>query len=763
MNKRLPIFIFVCCALSGLAQQLDSLILGNLQSEKAHALSVPEGTSVITNDARIILPPKGGGWASDKIAFRMAINPQQQNYATVKFRSDESNQNLLFLFIEGKQFGYRPLGDYDVLCGANTEPLAENGFFYQTIPLPKNLTTDKTTIELAIGATGWIWPYGTTFEQYQKAMTTPSRSICEVITSTEAWLSLQTTKETRKEALSLAQPALHGEDILSRVKTRVNKDVQSILRRKSGAPNQMELHLLAKAYHTQWSDAFQNKKVIAHIVSGIDAHFIRYRKDPTFLYSDTSTWNCNWFCFGVLGDCIVLLEKDLSPMLDQKILDEKGNSLSRRAAWGEILLASLNYLRTHRRQYTNQAMISDLNLYRSNRGLRIVDAGKALPEQDARVYLHEAIGILPWLGSDDASSNKRTKPLGAKFYQLTEQGLTRELGYVGSYGEVLDWVVQIYDATRDNWRGKGDIKIKDQLIRIAKARAIFRYPATDSDGHFAMRMETVIGWRDMGLIGPVVYGAKSARDASSLAPAAVAQDTWSIGYAQQMLSDNQFFSSVLEHLQGGGLRQTLCLIDTPDDYAWIISQPKSLYRLPMTPGSADFIFSDLDDGVIALKRGNEIIYASLYWRALFGINNLAKIHYLAPGMDIRATVVQHVEFEKSGKTYRRPKNTDAGYGRHPYKEYATIPSAHEGEELQTTQIPAEASGSNKVGLGNLFSGRGTFYYAMYGAYTFAMNCSTSKTYTIQLPSGEHKDLSSEKKASGSIQVLPRSTRVFLKN
>ena len=761
MKKRIAISIFLCCVLSGIAQPLDTLIMCDLQSEKAHALSAPEGASVITNQARIILPQKSGGWAGDKISFRMSVNPQQQNYVTVKFRNAESNQNLLFLFIEGKQFGYRPLGDYDVLCGANTEPLALTGYFYQTVPLPLHLTKGKTTIELAIGATGWIWPYGTTFEQYQKTMTTPSRGICEVITATEAWVSPQNTHETPKDTVLLPQPILNGEDVLSWVKMRVNKDVQSILRKKMGTGNQMELHLLAKAYHTQWSVAFQNKKIIEHVVSGIDAHFIRYQKDPAFLYSDVSTWNCNWFCFGVLGDCIVLLEKDLTPVLDQNILDGKGNSLSRRAAWGEMLLASLNYLRTHRRQYTNQAMISDLNLYRSNRGLRILNGAKALPEPDARAYLYEALGILPWLGSDDVDE-KRTKPLGETFYQLTEKGLTRELGYVGSYGEVLDWVVQIYDATRDTWRGKGDTRIKDQLTRIAKARAVFRYPSTDSEGHSAMRMETIIGWRDMALIGPVVYGAKSARDASSLAPAAVAQDAWSIGYAQQMLSDNQFLPSVHEHVQGGGLRQTLGLIDTPDDYAWIASQPKSPYRLPMTPGSADFIFSDLDDGAIALKRGNEIIYVSLYWRSLFGINNLAKIHYLAPVTDIRATVVQHVEYANSGKNYRRPKNTDAGYGRHPYKEYATIPSAHEGEELPTAQIPADVSGSNKVGLGNLFAGRGTFYHMTYGPYVFAMNCGTEKTYTIQLPAGEHKELSNGQTTSGAIHVAPRSTRVFLK-
>jgi hypothetical protein len=457
----------------------------------------------------------------------------------------------------------------------------------------------------------------------------------------------------------------------------------------------------------------------------------------------------------------MLLQKEMVPVLDTPISDEKGASLSRRVAWSEMLQASLTYLRTHRRQYTNQAMISDLNLYRSNRGLRAIEPSKALPEHEAIAYLHEAIGILPWLGSDD-DQGRRTKPLGEHFYQVTRQGLTRELGYVGGYGEVLDWVVQLYDATRDGWKGRGDPRVKEQLTRLAKARAVFRYPSTDDEGSFAMRMETVIGWRDMGLIGPVVYGAKMARDASALAPAAVAQDPWSVGYAQQMLSDNQFFRSLKEHLHGGGLRTTLGLIDLPDDYAWLIAQPKSPYRLPMSPEEPDFIFSDLEDGVIALKRGTEILYVSLYWRALFGINNLAKVHYLAPGTDIRATVVQRVEFTNSGKTYRRPKNTDAGYGRGPYKQYLDIPSAHEGEELPIAQIPADITGSYKVGLGNLFAGRGTFYHMQYGAYVFAMNCDPEKSYTLQLPSGNYRELPNGSTTAGCITVAPRSTRVWSK-
>ncbi len=761
MINLLTIALFFCCGFSVSAQPVDKLILGDLQSEKAHALFAPEGVSVITNHARIILPPKAGGWASERITFRMAVHPQQQNYSTVVFRNAEVNNNLLFLFIDNKQIGYRPLGDYDVLCGPNTAPLAREGYFSQTVPLPIKMTQGQTAITLSIGATGWIWPYGTTFDQYQRAMTTPSRGICVVMTAVDAACFAPSMADKKTEQAPCSSSTLNPSDLLKQVQSRVDKDIQSILRKKTGSCNQMELHLLVKAFHTHWSQAYHNPKVVEQVIASIDTHFRRYRTVPAFLYSDASTWNPSWYGFGVLGECIMLLEKEMAPVLDTPISDEKEASLSRRVAWSELLQASLTYLRTHRRQYTNQAMISDLNLYRSNRGLRIVDPSKALPEQEAIAYLHEAIGILPWLGSDD-DQGRRTKPLGDHFYQVTRQGLTRELGYVGGYGEVLDWVVQLYDATREGWRGKGDPRVKDQLTKLAKTRAVFRYPSTDDEGSFAMRMETVIGWRDMGLIGPVVYGAKMARDATALAPAAVAQDPWSVGYAQQMLSDNQFFRGLKEHLHGGGLRVTLGLIDFPEDYAWLMAQPKSPYRLPMSPGEPDFLFSDLEDGVIALKHGTEILYVSLYWRALFGINRLAKIHYMAPGMDHRATVVQHVEFANSGKTYRRPKNTDAGYGRGPYKQYLEIPSAHEGEELPIAQFPADVAGSYKVGLGNLFAGRATFYHMQYGPYVCAMNCDPDKTYTLQLPAGNYRELPNGSTTSGCVSVAPQSTRVWSK-
>src|SRR5262249_13181930 len=142
-----------------------------------------------------------------------------------------------------------------------------------------------------------------------------------------------------------------------------------------------------------------------------------------------------------------------------------------------------------------------------------IDPVSALPETQALRYLYQAVGLEPWLGSD--TNQGPEKPLGEHYYQLTHNGLSRDLGFVGYYGEVLDWVTQIYDATCDPGK-MGDSKIRGQLEKILHTRSLFRYPMLDSEGNRAMRAETIIGWRDSHYPGEVTYGERPAWDGFSL-------------------------------------------------------------------------------------------------------------------------------------------------------------------------------------------------------------------------------------------------------
>jgi hypothetical protein len=76
----------------------------------------------------------------------------------------------------------------------------------------------------------------------------------------------------------------------------------------------------------------------------------------------------------------------------------------------------------------------------------------------------------------------------------------------------------------------------------------------------------------------------------------------------------------------------------------------------MTPGQPDFVFTDEEDGVVALKNGEEILYASLYWRAGNAINFLARVHDAQPSFDRIAVVGEATEFEPSGQMLKGPVN-----------------------------------------------------------------------------------------------------------
>src|SRR5213076_2591942 len=121
-------------------------------------------------------------------------------------------------------------------------------------------------------------------------------------------------------------------------------------------------------------------------------------------------------------DAVRLLAQPLEPFLDQKLDGDR----TRRTAWSEMFRASRDWLRTHRRSYTNQTLFVDTNLYRSHLAVAAIDPKNAWPAEQARRYVYEAAGLLPWLGSDTPAGHER--PLGDAYFQITVKGLSRELG-----------------------------------------------------------------------------------------------------------------------------------------------------------------------------------------------------------------------------------------------------------------------------------------------------------------------------------------------
>jgi hypothetical protein len=434
-----------------------------------------------------------------------------------------------------------------------------------------------------------------------------------------------------------------------------------------------------------------------------------------------------------------------------------------------MLIASRDWHRQHRRLYSNQTMINDLyGIYLANRGIEVVDPSKALPEEEIRHYLYESVGLEPWHGSDPGGSGSdemhgRNREVGDDYLEITDQGLSRELGYVGNYGEVIDLVTSIYKATKPAPSEPGDSRIREQLIKLAHARAIFRYPTTDADGNRAMRLETVVGWRDTHYPGDVTYGQRPSWDAGAFDCAATALDPDLIGYAQQMLGDNQFFASVDKQMKTKGIRAIASLLNVPDDYDAIIKSAPSPSRLPMSTGKPDFVFTDEQDGIVALKHGDEVFYASLYWRAHKGINNLARIHDIKPEFYTIATVREESEFESSGLTFTRPDKINPGFGIGSITYPGDLHSANTGEELRIAKIPEGIT--FKPGNDSVYAGKADFYRLRYGPYLIGMNMTKDKTFELKVPEGERSGQELVSKSSGiapgSIEkVGPLSTVVL---
>lgn len=743
----------------------DTLSFGDPASEQAHQLSAPNSDTVtggLGTPARRLLPRAPVSWEGGTLSFTMKVDPAKPNYFTIKLWGDDVTQNRLILFVEGKQVGYRHLGDVDLL-DFGTEDRGYNGrFYYNTSPLPLDMTKGRTELHCQIRSIGRIWGYGTTFEQYQKPLTEPTRGIYRVYTHTDGFFA---PPADEKQGTPPAHPPVRqgpGPEVLEQLKARVSHETDTLLTRPTPL-NQPQAQFLAKAYFVKSTPAFQNPKVVEKALQSLDATFLAYRKDPKLAQADPATYNPDWFGLGPSGYVLSLLAGPLRPHLDETIDDGGGGKITRRAAYSEMLVASRDWHRENRRQYTNQSMINDLyGIYLCNRGVVVADPGKALPEKDALRYLYESLGLQPWLGSE--KNGVSAKPLGDNYFQLTAQGLTKELGYVGTYGEVIDWVTEIYNATRPAPGQPGDPKIRAQLIKIARARAVFRRPAVDTEGNRAMRMETIVGWRDEHYPGDVTYAERATWDASTLYAAAATLDQALVGYTQQMFADNQFFSSLADQMKETGFRSTGGLLETASQYELLKAQPPSAYRLPMSPGQPDFVWADEEDGVVAVKRGDEMLYVSLYWRARNGINFRARVNDTVPGFDRIAVVRQDEQFTPSGLTFRQPDEINGqGLPWLPhYPDEQNTHSAHAGEEQSIAKIPAGVP--FEPGQENAYAGRAEFYSLRYGRYLIGMNSTPGRTFELTPPVGVKKarELVSGKTVTlnGPIKVGPMSTVVL---
>jgi hypothetical protein len=772
-----PLLTILLATAGAHAAIVDTLRFGDAGSDRRHHL-VQDHSEVIQGGAgqaaRRLLPLGGKDWRGGSLAFDLAVDPTAANYVTLTLWGGEENHDRLVLSCDGKQVGTRHLGDTDLLDIGSVAPMYAGRFFHNTSPLPLQLTQGKRRLSCRIDSTGTIWPYGQTFAQLQKPMTEPARGMYALTVHGDPFLPAGAL-ETTGSAPNVAVRPAPGPEVMDALKRRVGRTVDALLA-VDRPLTQPEMLLLARAYDVGWTSAYRNPKVAPMLVRALDTCLRSFRENPEQVQMDRSTYNPGWFGLGQAAWALLLRRDLLEPLLDQPIDDPKAGTATRRTAWAAMFASIRDWQRVHRRFYTNQSMINDTyGIYLANRAVALLDPAHALPEKDALRYLYESVGIEPWRGDDLPGGGHRFMAGGPDgtykgayrvapgYHQLTDKGLTRELGYVGNYGEVLDWVAAMYDATRPAAGQPGDPLILAQLVKATKARANFRYPLPDADGYRAMALESVVGWRDLKYPGDVVYGQRTTWDSSAIEVAAITRDPAVVGYAQQMFDDNQFFASLAERMKTDSLRVNAGLLQVPGDYAALGRLPRTGQRLPMSEGQPDFVFSDEEDGVVAVKTGREVFYAALYWRALKAVNGLARVHYMTPALDRIAVVHEDVKFDPSGQYWTRTEETLGGSDpRFPKFRYPGAGSnAATGERLPIAKAPAGMPAGG--GDDSPYAGKAEFYTLRYGPFIVAMNTTTGKSFQLTAPGhGAWRDLVSRRDVAHGerLRVAPRSTIVL---
>ncbi|MGW0575366.1 Tat pathway signal sequence domain protein, partial [Streptomyces sp. NPDC002920] len=458
-----------------------------------------------------------------------------------------------------------------------------------------------------------------------------------------------------------------------------------------------------------------------------------------------------------------------------------GTPVPRRKAYRDMLVASRDYWRQHNRHYTNQCQFTSIGIYECNRGLALLSPADAWTEAKAKTFLYQAVGLEPWAGSQDAAGNW-TWPLGHDYYIVTPKGLSRELGFVAGYGETSGMLARIYAAVSGGKGGAEDPELRARMIEMVKAHARFRHPAVDADGNRTVRVESQIGWRNEDIPGEMCYSGRTDWDSSPIAAAAALGDPDLVAYVQQMIDDGQL-APQLDLFTTTNLYSRVGL----NAYNFLVTHLPALKKV--TPSSArvpagtwdtpDYVFADETNGCLAVKRGEELFFTSLYYRARQGVNDLARVHLLTPQSERSALVREKSVFRKSStKTFTvqdwvcwdfavndpaRPNPLAGGYT----PPGPALHQAFAGETQYLAPVPADvpdpALGSTTLGVETVLVGKAPFYILNYAGYTVAMNTTTDQTFSFTPDcTSRTTDLVTGRKMPGGrpLKVGPQKTVVL---
>lgn len=674
--------------------------------------------------SRRLLPREPVNYYGGDLTFRMKVDPQEQNYCTIKIWGSEGelHQGRVALVCEGQEIGRRH-GAFPMFIDSYG-PVCPGNFWYRTTILPKWLTEGKTSVEIKLRSTGHFYAYGKVwnYDTYQYKLEEPTRGLYRLHTHTNPVLEPGGARQGKMPDYHAA-PARPKEDLtagVAEVKRGINEAVRKML--QSDKLSGMELQLLARAYaEVTWTEAHQNSEALQRIVQAIDSSCRRFHADPK---SAGGEWGGG---FASEGLAVALIASRAASQFDEKV-DLGAGPQPRRQQWAEMLQASRDFGRVNRKTITNQAIACDGNIYRANKGLLALGAQEAFPEEQARRYLREAAGLEPYRHSDTKDGGS-TWQVGHDIFMVTPKGTTHEWHWCShdDYGRMSPYVFDFY-------RLSGDPQLRERAMQMEYAHAAMLYPFVDSEGFRGMLNEGVITCRNLKFPGHPGYAYLDVAAGSN-------GDARLLGAVRQQLDDGQLFHS---------WNEPQAAIFLPDDLDRVLKAlPQGsgrLPRLPTSPDQPDFAWADEQNAVLSIHRGAEqhfITFASGE-----SINYCGNAHSLSPqGERVVVFAIDDVRFTPSGQVVKIGPEVQTPFsGTPPDKPVSAFAGREQPKPLKENGEPGIIA---------------DFYGTRYGDYLIGMNCTFKKTFAFK-PEGftSGVDLISGQRLTAPLQILPQSTVVL---
>ncbi|QGH34000.1 Tat pathway signal protein [Gracilibacillus salitolerans] len=412
---------------------IDWIDFGNKESEKQHNFN-GKNTSIITEaldeKARVATPLNPADKKGGDLTFKMKVDPEAQNYFTLKFWGDDASSYVNLIYINGEQIGYRRNGDYEAINkGAGETPLP-NRFYYSTIMLPLEHTYGKEVVEITIGT-----------HDFFNNVTSDSRGYYKAYTHTQPYLDVsdenqgvklsQNVDEIVRPDISENEKSDYIEnyqkrqiDLFNQYHSQFSDDSTSD--RLSIERYKEELRFYADTLNYDSSPAKtteEKREVIYNIFEVIDNYVKEYYGDVRKI--GTGGHQSDWGgYYANLGQVLYLIENHI---FDEEILGEEefngfleqsfdtgteagefslanedwnGDELSRRDAWERTLKANFDFARSRLSYIFNQVMYTYEGAWKSSEGLRIIGSQYYEGKERSNRILLEALGIEPFLGEE---------------------------------------------------------------------------------------------------------------------------------------------------------------------------------------------------------------------------------------------------------------------------------------------------------------------------------------------------------------------------